>query len=180
MINNNRKREENALKTLQEGSKEYKDIDYELHYKTDTLKKLKVNTLNKYLEITADKEDMDDLIEEELDNDSGSEFDNDIVLDYTGNQDELSLSESSEAEDNPDGMEIGSNNEWNNDDDQDEFDPTNFFTVTRSGRATKTWGCSYSKCKNTSLKVLGTLIQYNSHKSLISELNFLPCSTKIP
>ena len=26
-INNNRKREENALKTLQEGSKEYKDFD---------------------------------------------------------------------------------------------------------------------------------------------------------
>ena len=77
-------------------------------------------------------------------------------------------------------MEIGSNNEWNNDDDQDEFDPTNVFTVTRSGRATKTWGCSYFKCEYTSLKVLGNLIQCNSHKSLTSELNFLPCSTKMP
>ena len=49
-LNKKRKREENLSKVQEEENKQYKDIDWEMHFKSNTLEKLKVATLNKYLE----------------------------------------------------------------------------------------------------------------------------------
>ena len=43
-INKNKKREENLSKV------QYEEIDWDMHFKSNTLKTLKVTTLNKYLE----------------------------------------------------------------------------------------------------------------------------------
>ena len=46
----NRKREENLSKVQEEENKQYEEIDWDMHFKSNTFKKLKVTTVNKYLE----------------------------------------------------------------------------------------------------------------------------------
>ena len=48
-ISKNKKREENLSKVQKEENKQYEEIDWDMNFKSNTLKKLKVTTLNKYL-----------------------------------------------------------------------------------------------------------------------------------
>ena len=100
-------------------------------------------------EINKTQDNKNNFTEEESDNDADCDSDSDSEDDDTVLRHvEDECSEYSESDnDNSDIMDADEESDICSVENEDDFDVANLFTTTRSGRSTKTWQCSYFKCK---------------------------------